>query len=217
MPEFVNGGVCRSVTDGILLEEIGCVSGASGDFDGDGGGERVMVYARLAGGRPESWSLRVELSGGPIVQPLEAGTGDSYPRVVGAADIDGDGQDEIFVKVLDQLYHSGATRVLNVFVLEGNDLALLRDEGEEPLNLRVGGLSRFGEGVDCRRGEMVLLRGESTNRLHTLWRFSERHYRVTGARAHLLERTEGVLVADDYNDPALDAFFELRCGELSVP
>ena len=194
----------------------GCETSVAGDFDGDGEADRASVYAEVDDDLvPQSWRLRVAMdSGERIDRALRRGSRFSYPRVVGAADVQGDGLDELFVKVGDQLYHSGATRVLNVFVFEGDDMVTVT-RGGAPLVLRVGGIWRFAEGAECRRGRLALLRVETMNTSNTKWALSERYYVLEDSRARLVERREDVFRIPQYYDPALDRFFELNCGDLS--
>jgi hypothetical protein len=213
--EIINGEPCP-LAGPSLPPTAGCETSVAGDFDGDGGDDRATVYAELDDDlSPVSWWLRVITdSGEQADRRLDAGTRFSYPRAVGRADVQGDGSDELFVKVGDQLYHSGATRVLNMFVLDGDEVVPVTGDGA-PLALRVGGIWRFAEGVECRRGRMVLLRAETRNTTNTRWWFSERFYVLEGSRTKLKERREDVFRIPQYYDPLLDRFFELNCGDLS--
>lgn len=213
--EMINGEPCPPAGQS-LPTTAGCETSVGGDFDGDGEDDRATVYAELDDDlMPRSWRLRVSTDSGPrIDRALNSGTRFSYPRAVGSTDVQGDGRDELFVKVGDQLYHSGATRVLNMFVLDEDEMIPVTSGGA-PLPLRVGGIWRFAEGAECRRGRMVLLRAETRNTPNTRWWYSERHYALERSRAKIVERREDLLRIPHYYDPLLDRFFELNCGDLS--
>ena len=213
--EMINGEPCPFAGPS-LPRTAGCETTVTGDFDGDGEDDRASVYAEVDNDLlPRSWRLRVVMDSGERVdRVLRRGSRFSYPRVVGGADVQGDGRDELFVKVGDQLYHSGATRVLNMFVLEGDDMVPVTRRGA-PLALRVGGIWRFAEGAECRRGRLALLRVETMNTSNTRWGLSERYYILEDSRARLVKRRDDVFRIPQYYDPALDRFFELNCGDLS--
>lgn len=213
--EMINGEPCP-LAGPSLSDTAGCETSVTGDFDGDSEDDRASVYAEVDEGLlPRSWRLRVVTDTDERIDRLLArGSRFSYPRAVGSADVQGDGRDELFVKVGDQLYHSGATRVLNMFVLEGDEMVAVTSSGA-PLAVRVGGIWRFAEGAECRRGRMVLLRAETRNTANSRWWFSERSYVLEGSQTKLKGRREDVFRIPQYYDPALDRFFELNCGDLS--
>ena len=148
----------------------------------------------------------------PLDQRLLAGTATSYPRAVGGADIDGDGRDEWFVKVLNLAGHGATWGVLNAFVFDEHFQTITLDG--EPMLLNVGGISRMGEGISCSEGFLVQLRAEARNRRNTNWDTSARYFSVEDAEATLEDREEGVLELSDYNDPDLNRYYELNCYEL---
>lgn len=213
--EMINGEACPPAGPS-LPPTAGCATSVAGDFDGDGGDDRATVYAEVDDDlMPQSWRLRVLMDAGERIDgPLDSGTRYSYPRVVGRADVQRDGVDELFVKVGDQLYHSGATRVLNMLVLDGDEMVTVTRRGA-PLAIRVGGIWRFAEGAECRRNRIALLRVETRNTSNTRWWLSERFYVLEGSRVRLVKRREDVFRIPKYYDPALDPFFELNCGDLS--
>ena len=213
--EMINGEPCPSAGPS-LPKPSGCETSVTGDFDGDGEEDRATVYAEVDEDLlPQLWRLRVLMdTGEPIDRPLDAGSRFSYPRVVGRADVQNDGRDELFLKVGDQLYHSGATRVLSMFVLDGDEMVPVTRGGAR-LAIRVGGIWRFAEGAECRRGRLVLIRAETRNTSNTKWWFSERDYTLEGSRVGLVERREDVFRIPQYYDSALDPFFELNCGDLT--
>ena len=214
LPEFSNGGLCDPFPTPDLPRDAGCITTVRGDVDGDGGGDALTVYARTADDQlPRSWRLRVQTRNQVIDRPLDAGTEFSYPRAVGAADVDGDERDEWFVKTLDLSGHGTAWLQLSLFTLQGGHISIVEYENR-PLALRVGGVSRTGEGVACEDGGLMLLRAEARNVRNTRWDTSTRAFALDGGRARLLNRSTDTLKVEDYNDPALDAFYSLDCAEL---
>ncbi|MGH2699909.1 MAG: hypothetical protein ACRDJL_12030 [Actinomycetota bacterium] len=213
--DFVSGEPCDPLDVDRLPANAGCATEVEGDADGDGSSDRLTVYARLGDDRhPRSWRLRLQTAAGASDQPLDAGSRFSYPRAVGAADVDGDGRSEWFVKTLDLAGHGTSWKQLNMFVLRGDRLAIVTHEGQ-PLALRVGGITRMGEGVGCRDGRLVLLRAEARNVRNTRWETSARSFELEGPETRFAERTQGRLNLSDYNDPDLNPFYQLNCGALS--
>jgi hypothetical protein len=214
LPEFQNGGPCRPVVSADLPSGAGCVSVTEGDADGDGSPDSLTVYAHVnEDRRPRSWHLRLDVSTGVVSQRLDAGNPFSYPRAVGAADVDGDGSDEWFVKTLDLAGHGAPWQQLSLFVFGGGSLEEVTFEGR-PLAVRVGGISRLGEGAECRDSGLVLLRAEAQNVRNTRWRTSARFLRLEGSSTKQLGRREGRLTISDYNDPDLNRFYDVNCSGL---
>ena len=218
---FDNGGRCPPDGAPELPDDIGCISAVVGNFDGRGTLDHFFVFASLgADRRPRRWHVAARTNVGTIRSGLAAGTEHSYPRVIGAADADGDGIDEVFVKVLDFLFHSGGAGVMTIFRIDPSAIARVREASGEFFDFRVGGITRLGEGGACRdvagdeRPEFVLHRVEATNVRNTRWTRSERIYRWNGNTLTLVDRRRGTLVISDYNDPKLDPFYQLRCGAL---
>jgi hypothetical protein len=149
-------------------------------------------------------------------QPLNAGNPYSYPRALGAADVNNDGRDEWWIKANDLTGHGAPWQTTNLLVVRGSHLIPVKYEGVR-LAINVGGIARLGEGAECRNGRLVVLRAEAQNVRNTRWRYSERTLRIDGYRARLLQREEGVLRIDDYNDPDLDRFYAIDCDGLRYP
>jgi hypothetical protein len=197
-----------------LEGDTGCVSTAPGDVEGDGDPDTLIVYARLdRDNYPEIWRIRIEGAGEPLDQRLHAGTPNSYPRAVGGADVDGDGRDEWFVKVLNLAGHGAWWGMLNVFVL-GERFDVVTLEGK-PMPLYIGGISRTGEGIACREDALVQLRAEARNIKNTNWDVSARYFDIGDGQATLLRRDADVLRLSDYNDPDLNPYYELNCHDLN--
>jgi hypothetical protein len=101
--------------------------------------------------------------------------------------------------------------MFNVFAYRDGGLRTV-DYERSPLALNVGGISRLGEGIECIDGNLVLLRAEAQNTRNTRWSYSARVFAVD--ESDFIERTTGRLTISDYNDPALDRFYGLNCGDL---
>lgn len=211
-PAFVNGGSCRPAGLANLPARAGCVTQVTGD--GTLGAYTFSVYARLGSGeRPRSWAMQLATETGAIDAPLAAGNDFSYPRAIGAADADGDGDDDWFVKWFDLAGHGTAWQELALVVLHAGELRVVTSQGER-LRLRVGGTSRQGEGVRCEGSDLVVMRAEAQDPQNTTWKLSHRPYRLDGARAMPLGVERGRLSTGDYNDPKLRSYYHLACGGL---
>jgi len=212
--EFTNGGECAPLATPDLPRDAGCVTTVRGDVNGDGAGDALTVYARTDEDRlPRSWRMRVQSGSRVIDQSLDAGTEFSYPRAVGAADVNGDERDEWFVKTLDLSGHGTAWLQLSLFTLQGGRISIVEYE-DQALALRVGGVSRTGEGVGCGDGRLLLLRAEADNVRNTRWDTSTRAFALEGSLARLVDKSSDTLEVEDYNDPVLDAFYSLECAGL---
>jgi hypothetical protein len=157
--------------------------------------------------------MRLKTSDTTSNQEVDAGTDFSYPRAIGSADVNDDGRSEFFIKTLDLSGHGTAWKQLNIFVLQGSKLAVVTSEGD-PLALRIGGITRMGEGVACPEHQLALLRAEAQNVRNTRWDASARIYTLRGTKARFVERTPEALSLTDYNDPALDRYYQLNCDSL---
>lgn len=200
---FVNGGECPAAASDELPAGSGCVTTAGS----------LTVYARLsADGRPVSWHTSL----GGVVQPLEAGNAFSYPRAVAELDVVGTNEPEWLIKTFDLASHGTNWQQLGLFVLSAESLEQVTYEGE-PFPIRVGGISRMGEGARCVDDGLVILRTEAENRRNTRWSTSETRYRIEGARAFRGRRVGGMLRLRGYNDPKLDPFYRFGCGDYMYP
>ncbi len=145
----------------------------------------------------------------------------SYPRAIGAVDADGDGVDEVFVKVYDHLYHSGASPVVGIFRMEGSRLVRVRARGQGPLEISVGGIVNFGEGLECSdmtgdgRPDLVTLRVDEATDDSPHW--VKHVYAWRGTDVELVETLRGRLRVDGPTDPKIRRFYHLVCKELDPP
>jgi predicted phosphodiesterase len=189
----------------------------AGDVDGDGSND-VVSLVQTDG---TAWELRLDLAAGGGATTRLAVTDYTEPQVVGATDADGDGDDEVFVNVIDHVYHGGTTSVLGLFDLRDGGLARVTDAAGRPLDLPVGGVSNFGEGLECPDTdgdgvpEIRLLRIDSASSARSRW--VEQTYRWRGGELELADTAEGVLRRQGFNDPRVLRFYELHCGRLDPP
>lgn len=218
---FDNGGRCPRDDAPELPGGAGCISAVEGNFDGRGDTDRFFAFALVGEDRrPQRWRVALRTDSGAETAKLAAGTEHSYPRVIGAADADGDGADEVFIKVLDFLFHSAGSGVMTIFRFDEDRIVRVRDEEGSFFDFRVGGVTRLGEGAACRdatgdgQHEFIVHRVSATNVRNTRWTQSERIYRWDGNVLTLVDRRQGILRISDYNDPKLDPFYQLRCGSL---
>lgn len=208
--EFVNGGECPPAPSD-LGDDAGCFSQVGTAR------ETVAVYALVGpDSRPLKWRIRYESDETRIDQPLKAGNPFSYPRAIGPIDVEGDGSREWLIKTVDLASHGTNWQRLQLFIIDGNRLSPLRYESE-PLSINVGGTSRMGEGGRCDDGRFVLLRTEAEDRQNTIWWYSERVLQIDGFEATLITRREGELRLSDYNDPDLDPYYSVECGDFVYP
>lgn len=134
----------------------GCLSQATGDFDGDGNADKLMIYADTwTSDRaiPDFWNARIAFGSGDVhIGRLEGIDKRLRPITRIAGDANGDGRDEIFV----HLDHGASTEFWAMYLWDGSRLATAR-AGGEPLRLPVFGSTGHGAGFRCRAGVLELL------------------------------------------------------------
>lgn len=228
--DFGGGDPCPDNNSGF-----GCRSSMAGDLDGDGAPDEVRVYARtLPSGYPDSWVLEAELGSGAVVEtrsrwwpgstvgepPPGADWWSGYPEAVALFDLDGDGRDEAFVKVIEHVLHGGSVPDHAIFTVRTGRLVPLRGEDGEIFIVPLGGVSYFGHGMRCRdtdgdaRRELVVLRVENAATSSPDW--SRRFYELRGTTLVQTGRKEGTMSRDGFPDPDVDAFYRLRCDGVRV-
>lgn len=223
---FTSEDPCPPDDSATFGDDAGCVSSATGAFDGAPGDEELVVYARLdANGFPRSWHIAA-VSEGRVTSRryLQAANDITYPRVIGATDFDRDGDDEALVSVVHHPLHGVVAQDLALFVL-GSDQRIVRlsSEGGEEFKLTSFNIGRLGEGARCEdidgdeRRELILTRLWSVDRQNRVWKSSERRYEWVGNKVRFVGRKTGTLRVSGYNDPALDPYFYVRCDEVHVP
>jgi hypothetical protein len=146
---------CVGTAEGATAE-----SSATGDVDGDGSGDTLEVLHDGAG----TWYLQMTLgSGGSSYTELPTAGGAGGKEMIGAADIDEDGKEEIFVQT-----GSGASAaVIGVFTVEGGcDIAAVTLDGA-PAEFAVGASVGNTSGLQCSNvpeaGSIIAFSGTSTD------------------------------------------------------
>lgn len=203
-PTFVNGGPCPLLDDPEFPQEAGCASVVRAE------GATLTVYALTsADEKPRGWRVRLVTSEVEIDQELEAGA--DYPRAVGASDIDGDGDMEWWMKVLDYASHGAPWARLNLMFVEGDALVPLTLDGEA-MAVNYGGITRLGEGASCSPGEIALYRAEARDPQNTRWELSRRTYRIQGTAASYVREERSIERFNNYVDPELRRYFRVVCA-----
>ncbi|MQB01338.1 MAG: hypothetical protein GEU78_13770 [Actinobacteria bacterium] len=185
-------------------------------------------------GYPRSWVLEISLAAGRGVvaeqrwwpgstvgrPPEGADWWSGYPQTVAVFDLEGDGRDEVFVKVIEHILHGGSVPDHAIFTLRRGRLVPLRGEDGEIFIVPLGGVSYFGHGMRCNditgdgRRELVVLRVENAATSTPDW--SRRFYELRGTTLVLIGRKEGTIARDGFPDPDVDLFYRLRCDGTEV-
>jgi hypothetical protein len=219
---FDNGLPCPASTDSSLPSGSGCVSEALADLDGDGVADRFVLFAELsADATPMHWRALAVLSTGVTTPAVNVPTGQGvatiYPRVIGAADANGDGRAEVFVKLSAILYHVGGQQIEGVFGVAGGRVRPVTVAGRGRLEFRAGGISRYGDGALCaaRKGRSVFLIRHVEQVQPSFWEWTERTFTWRGLSLRLASSRSGHLpLTLPITDPRIDPFYHLRCGAV---
>jgi hypothetical protein len=142
----------------------------------------------------------------------------TYPEVVGSVDADGRGGEEVFVKLVLHVYHSGGTREVGIFRVAEQD-RLVRVRGDDgPFLFPLGGVSRYGEGAECRdvdldgRPEFVRLRVDRVR--YDVQRARETIYEWVGGTLHEARDKTYRFAKTSLVDPLLRRLYHFTCFEL---
>lgn len=131
---------CPAPPAGSSATEPGNGDGTAADVDGDGAADQLR--GTLLG--DDAWRLTVDLARGGAAE-LELQTFGGPVGLVGGADIDGDGDDEIWART-----GAGAsTTIVGLFTLDGCDLSQVSFQSGGPVELPVGGSVGTASGVEC--------------------------------------------------------------------
>jgi hypothetical protein len=220
--EFDNGLPCPVSHDDALPGGSGCVSAAQGDFDGDGVADRFLLFAELNGdGTPRRWRAVADLSSVGVTPAVPVPTGQGaatvYPRVIGAADADGDGRPEVFVKLSAILYHVGGEQIEGIFVVRGGRIRPVTIEGDGRFTFRAGGISRYGDGALCaqRGGRPVFLVRHVEQVQPSFWERTERTFVWRGSAVReVARRTDRKPLTLHITDAPIDPYYRLDCGPV---
>jgi hypothetical protein len=114
------------------------------DLDGDGDGERVV----LAPTGERAWQISATgLGPGGAIARLELPVG-AEPRLIGAADADGDGTDELFAVT----GRDASTEQVQLLGLRDCALAPVHLDGTGPATFPIGASARHKAGLTCAYG-----------------------------------------------------------------
>jgi len=122
--------------------EVTDLATATGDLDGDQQPDELSSYRDADG----AWHLRVRLQAGGGADLAVPTVGDAGVQVVGGADVDGDGIDELWART-----GAGASAAI-VGLAQLVDCGLVRTTfaGGEPAEFAVGGTVGTAAGLECR-------------------------------------------------------------------
>jgi hypothetical protein len=128
---------CIGTAEGATAE-----SSAMGDVDGDGAADTAEVLHDAAG----TWFLQITLGdGGSSYTQLEPADNVGGVELIGAADVDGDGKEEIFVQV-----GSGASKAMfGMFTVQGGCDITEITTASGPARFPVGASVGIISGLQC--------------------------------------------------------------------
>jgi FG-GAP-like repeat len=220
---FDNGMPCPIARDPALTPgPVGCVSEARADLDGDGAADRFLLFAELNGdGTPRRWRAVADLSGVEVTPAVTVPTGQGvatiYPRVIGAADANGDGRTEVFVKLSAILYHVGGEQIEGVFGVADGHVRPVTAAGGGRFTFRAGGISRYGDGALCakRDGRSVLVIRHVEQVLPSFWERTERTFAWDGLTIRqVARRSDRKPLTLHITDPPIAPYYQLDCGPV---
>jgi hypothetical protein len=211
---------CTEANDPRLPRGAGCAVAAEGDLDGDGRADSVLSYAAVgADGRATRWLLRAVLGSGEV---SEVAVDRPYQfAVLGTADVDGDGRQEVFARV----EQGASTEFAGVFTLAGGRLRRVMEEGKGPLQFAYSGSVLHGDGGSCTalpdgRPGLVIRTVERLDESQPYrWRETDHEWLGNGAVRAAGTRQGTIDASDGPNGPdaRLAPFFEFTCGALRLP
>ncbi len=181
---------------------------ATGDLDGDGSPDTVRSY--LMGST--DWHLQVELAAGGGADLAIAPSGADAVTVIGGADVDGDGADELWART-----GSGASATILGLARFGDcALARVTTPGGEPIEIPVGGTVGTASGAACTGRDDPA----ADLTVYTASNVGPRAYEIT-ATAYVLDGA--TLVQKDttsssatYGDAAFTRASSFSCGNLGL-
>ncbi len=224
---FVDADPCPRASAPKVPAGTGCLTSVTGHLEGGTAVDRVVVFADLDAQRmPDAWWVEAILAhsvAGPEPLPVATsvgGTSRLYARAVGAADANGDGRDEAFVALTGDLYHAAAQPIDAIFALHLGRLVAVTEEGRL-FTFRTNGISRFGQGLVCRRsnGRPILTLGR-IEQLSPGWVWTEHDLEWNGLTLTPIpgsqDRTGVIPLSVPLNDPRVFHYYELICGRLVI-
>jgi hypothetical protein len=221
---FDNGEPCPTGPVEGVPAGMGCVTTAEGDLDGDGTTDRFLVFARLGPDRrPRAWFARAVLGSGETpVRPIPFGAAaggvkDVYPRAVGTVDANGDGRDEILVKLAAIIYHVAGQRILGMFAVDGGEIRPVTMPNGHPLTFVTGGIASLGQGAIClpdaNPPAFVVTRAQKEFPQH--WELTKFRFTWNGEQLVGPTTSSKKLPFDtDFIDPRILPYYGITCGSI---
>lgn len=187
---------CGPVT---LADGASEVTEVAGDADGDGSLDRLRTY--VSG---DEWHLQVELAAGGgadlVIPTFGGGVG-----IVGSADVDGDGAEEVWART-----GAGAsTTILGLARLVECGLVRVTSTTGEPAELPVGGSVGTTSGLECSGGGLTTF--TASLREGTTYDVVATTYALDGTA--LVPTDETTTVADALDD-SFSRYATFSCGDL---
>jgi hypothetical protein len=202
-PTSAAAAPCPAVTPPAAPEDV---TEVEADVDGDGAADQLRSYS--AGG----WFVAVDLArgGGAVVEvPVLPGAG---VRVLGGADVDGDGGAEVWART-----GSGAsTTIVGILRLRDCGLVQLRFATGEPVELPVGGSVGSAAGVACEATSP-----DAHLTAYTALHMEAGRYEVTATEYALDDATlrpvgDPTTTTATADDPAFAKATTLTCADLAL-
>jgi hypothetical protein len=174
------------------------------DVDGDGAPDRVRT--ERTDPAAEEWLLTVELAAGGGSQEEIPGDGIAAVTIIGGHDLDGDGADELWVRVGAGAYAT----ILGLFRLDGCDLERLTD-------VPIGSSLGSAIGAECGGtvpGAVLTTYGGNRDPADDLaFEITTTEYALEGDELVAVREETTSVPADD---PDFQRYISFRCGDLDM-
>jgi hypothetical protein len=193
--------------DTLVPASAACASRIHADLDGDGRPDEIVLWGTRTPDKQffeAVWMAEIGLSSGTRYRSIvEAPFKPSFPlTLVAAADVDGDGRDEVFVG----LDHGASTATWLLLIWNGQDLVPAWRGGTLAL-FHVSGTVTHGSGFECRRERdgdsilTVLAIGNPTS-VDRIFTWTEEDLTLRGKVLTLLASRTGTARQAEVEDPA---------------
>ncbi|MGH9186909.1 MAG: hypothetical protein ACRD0U_14000 [Acidimicrobiales bacterium] len=194
----------RTRPEGVAASEV------TGDADGDGRSDTVVVYGTGSEASPAPWRIRVELaSGGTIEADIPDADAVAGAQALGTSPLAGPEGDVLFVKV-----GAGASAaIVGVWLVRDCELVRLAGPGGSPSQFAVGGSVTHLAGLACVEGRLIALAATSAD--GSSYDTSETELIVQGdALVVNGQPLTGTLAPDD---PGLARYASIDCPNVASP
>ncbi len=182
------------------------------DVDGDGAADRLFSVPQPSAEERPSFVVGVELAAGGRAVTEVPGDGVATVEVLGGADLDADGGDEVWARV-----GAGASvSVIGLFRFHGCGLSAVTFASGAPVELPVGGSVRSLSGVACgtTEGPDQGFTARSATNTQGL------HYETVSTEYQLDEGVATVAREEradqEQGDGEMEPFATFACGDLSL-